>query len=70
MALAADLRGFGELAIAESFELKHADLKAVNTRDRPDEVSPVKHGDCKVEGGELKATLKPLSWNVFALKAY
>jgi alpha-N-arabinofuranosidase len=68
MALSADLRGLGPFAVAECFELKHADLKAVNTRDRPNEVSPVKHADCGVKGGEFSAMLKPLSWNVFALK--
>jgi alpha-N-arabinofuranosidase len=69
MALSADLRGFGNLSIAESFELKHDDLKATNTRSTPDAVSPVKHPACKVTGNGLEATLKPLSWNVFALKA-
>ncbi|MEO6079625.1 MAG: alpha-N-arabinofuranosidase [Steroidobacteraceae bacterium] len=69
MSLSADLRGFGSLVIAESFELKHADLKATNTRQSPDEVTPVKHPACEVSASGLEATLKPLSWNVFALKA-
>jgi alpha-N-arabinofuranosidase len=66
MQFTADLRGLGELGISESFELKHDDLKATNTRDAPDRVSPVKHPACKANKGELTATLKPLSWNVFA----
>lgn len=70
MALSVDLRGFGPLDIVESFELHHADLKATNTRDAPYTVWPVAHEDCKAgEGGGLEATLKPLSWNVFALQA-
>jgi alpha-N-arabinofuranosidase len=69
MALSAELRGFDDLVITESFELKHDDLKATNTRNAPDAVSPVKHPACKASGGGLEATLKPLSWNVFALKA-
>ncbi len=67
MQLAAELRGLGDLAIAESFELQHNDLKASNTKDAPHTVSPVKHPACRFADGELSATLKPLSWNVFAL---
>ena len=63
--LSFDLQG----ELAESFELKHEDLKATNTRDRPDAVSPVRHPACELAGAGLKATLKPLSWNVFALRA-
>ncbi len=68
MSLAADLRGFGKLAIAESHELKHDDLKATNTRQAPDAVSPVAHPACEISATGLSAELKPLSWNVFALK--
>ena len=68
MELSVDLRGFGSLAIAESFELSHDDLKATNTRQAPDEVSPVEHPACEVSDTGLTASLKPLSWNVFALK--
>jgi len=67
MRFAADLRGLGTLVINESFELQHDDLKATNTKDAPDRVSPVKHPACAMAKGELDATLKPLSWNVFAL---
>jgi alpha-N-arabinofuranosidase len=67
MALSMNLGGLGDLAIAESFELKHDDLKATNTRDAPDTVSPRRHPVCEFASGELKASLKPLSWNVFAL---
>jgi alpha-N-arabinofuranosidase len=68
MSLSAALRGLGTLNIAESFELKHDDLKATNTREAPGKVSPVKHPACEIAGGDLKALLKPLSWNVFALQ--
>lgn len=66
MALEVDLRGFGSLALSGGYELKHADLKAVNTADQPNEVAPVDHPNCQI-GKELTATLKPLSWNVFTL---
>jgi alpha-N-arabinofuranosidase len=68
MALTAELRGLGDLAIAEGLELRHQDLKAANSRHVPDEVAPVKHAACRLAGGTLEATLQPLSWNVFALK--
>ena len=69
MALRVDLRGFGNLSIAEGFELWHDNLKATNTREAPDEVSPTRHPACESGDGGLKATLKPLSWNVFDLRA-
>jgi alpha-L-arabinofuranosidase len=69
MALSVDLRGFGTLSISESLELKHDDLKATNTRVAPDAVAPVRHPACEISGAGLKATLKPLSWNVIALKS-
>jgi alpha-L-arabinofuranosidase len=66
--LSVSLRGLGNLVVAEGLELKHPDLKATNTRETPDEVSPAAHPSCTCSGGELTATLKPLSWNVFALR--
>jgi alpha-N-arabinofuranosidase len=68
MALSAELRGLGALTISESFQLRHDDLKAANTREAPDEVSPVAHPSCSFAQGALQATLAALSWNVFALK--
>jgi alpha-N-arabinofuranosidase len=68
MELEVDLRGFGALELTGGYELKHADLKASNTRDQPNEVAPVAHGACKIDG-QLTATLKPLSWNVFTIVA-
>jgi alpha-N-arabinofuranosidase len=67
MTFEADLRGFGNLTISESFQLSHDDLKATNTRDAPEEVCPVKHPACGIGSKGLTASLKPLSWNVFAL---
>jgi alpha-N-arabinofuranosidase len=62
------LRGFESLVLSEGFELKHPDLKATNTRHAPDAVAPMPHPDCACSRGTMTATLKPLSWNVFALK--
>lgn len=69
MALSVDLRGFAPLDIVESFELHHEDLKAANTRDAPHTVCPRSHEDCTASARGLEATLKPLSWNVFALES-
>ena len=52
-----------ELTRAE--ELHHADLKAINSKGAPDAVAPVPHPAASSAGGTLRATLKPLSWNVF-----
>lgn len=67
LSLKVDLRGFTGLNLAETFELKHDDLKAANTKEAPDEVSPVSHENCAFDGA-LTARLKPLSWNVFVLR--
>ena len=67
MALSADLRGFGALALGDSFELHHDDLKAIN--DKAEErVKPVSHPAAAIEGQTLTARLKPLSWNIFTAK--
>jgi alpha-N-arabinofuranosidase len=65
MELDVEMRGFGELKLAEAFELHHSDLKAINSKDAPDEVAPAAHARAELNAGTLKATLKPLSWNVF-----
>lgn len=67
--LTADLSGLGEdWRVASASQLHHDDLKAVNTRERPDEVSP-RDLDGVVLGadGAMKAVLRPLSWNVITL---
>ncbi|MES2443093.1 MAG: alpha-N-arabinofuranosidase [Pseudomonadota bacterium] len=66
MELTVELRGMGERVLAEAYELHHADLKAVNARDAPDRVAPAAHPAAAIDGSILTATLKPLSWNVFA----
>jgi len=65
--LEVELRGFPGPTLTDAFELKHADLKATNTKDAPDNVAPLRHGNCNIRQGNLSATLKPLSWNVFVL---
>ena len=65
MQLECELRALGvdrKVTIAE--ELQHADLKAINTSAAPSEVSPVALEDVTVIDGIVRATFKPLSWNV------
>ena len=69
VSLEVDLRGFGELAKVEAFELVHQDLKAINTKTQPDAVSPVRHSNHDLgANGQFSAVLKPLSWNAFVLR--
>jgi alpha-N-arabinofuranosidase len=60
-----ELRGFGgRRKVTFASELRHADLKAVNTREAPNEVAPVTRNDIASKGEALRAVLRPLSWNV------
>ena len=63
------LRGFSELSVAQASQLRDADLHAVNTKDQPDRVRPVRLAEVNVSGGAVKATLAPASWNVVRLSA-
>jgi alpha-N-arabinofuranosidase len=67
--LSVDFRGLGQRKLTFASELHHGDLKATNSRSAPHTVSPESHPDAVVGGGVLKATLKPLSWNVFVTDA-
>ena len=66
--LTCDLRAFGELRPAEHILLHHDDVKAVNTEDQPDTVSPQKGGHGKVDGGYFAIRVPALSWNVIRLE--
>jgi len=66
--LTCDLRAFGELRPAEHILLHHDDVKAVNTEDQPDTVSPQKGGHGKVDGGHFTIRVPALSWNVIRLE--
>jgi alpha-N-arabinofuranosidase len=64
-----DLRGgSGDQAIELALELKHDNLKAVNSKDAPDEVAPRELENVTIEGGTIRAVLKPLSWNILVTK--
>jgi alpha-N-arabinofuranosidase len=70
MKLDVELRGLGKdrkVVVAE--ELHHRDQKAINSKDKPAEVTPHAHPAVTISGESLTAALKPLSWNVIATKA-
>ncbi|MEZ4833906.1 MAG: alpha-L-arabinofuranosidase C-terminal domain-containing protein [Caldilineaceae bacterium] len=52
----------------EHITLTHPDLKAVNTQDNPDNVSPRSNGDAQIVDNELRASLPAASWNVIRMK--
>ena len=53
----------------EALEMRHDDLKAVNTKDKPENVSPKPLKGVTVDGGKVRVTLRPASWNVIRLEA-
>jgi alpha-N-arabinofuranosidase len=67
--LEGDLRAFPGYAVIEHTTLTHADLKATNTADHPNNVAPRANGDAQVSDGQLTAILPPASWNVIRLAA-
>ena len=65
--LNADLRGFGDLKIAEHIVLHHDDVKAINTEANPDNVAPTAGNGGTIDAGQLEVKLPSLSWNVIRL---
>ena len=63
-----DVRSFGEVSIIEHLVLENEDLKAANTKMKPDNVVPHKGGNAKTEDGYVKAVLSKASWNVIRLQ--
>ena len=64
-----EARSFGRLALGEALELRHNDLQATNTKDATERVKPAPLRGVAIAGGQLRATLKPASWNVIHLSA-
>jgi len=67
MPLQVRIEGFAQLEVKEALQLTHADLKAANTRDKPDHVAPAALGSVRTSAGRLDATLPPASWNVIRM---
>lgn len=63
-----DLRSFGSFRLIEHIVLEHDDLKATNTIDRPDVVTPRHNGNAVISGTTIESKLAKASWNVIRLK--
>ncbi|MGH8869753.1 MAG: alpha-N-arabinofuranosidase [Actinomycetes bacterium] len=55
------------LQVAEATVLADDDVRAVNTEDAPDRVTPRPHPAATSDGRTLTVTLPPVSWNVLRL---
>ena len=62
-----DLRDFGTFTKVEHSLLHHDDVKAVNTEEDPDNVSPKAGKGGKLDNGRFTIALPSLSWNVVRL---
>jgi len=65
--LTVDVRGFGDVRVAETSLLADPDRHAANTQDDPDRVTPRAHDRAAVEAGTLTVVMPPISWNVVRL---
>ena len=67
LALEVEARSFDGLRLAQALTMRNDDLEATNTREAPERVVPVALEAVRVEGGTMRATLRPASWNVVCL---
>jgi alpha-N-arabinofuranosidase len=56
--------GFRDLKVRKAHQLHDPDLMAVNTKERPDRISPVEFKAIEGKGDGLELVLKPASWTV------
>jgi len=72
MDLRLECRGFPGAGwqVVEAQELAHADRRAVNTRDAPDEVAPRTASRIEATGTGLRGVLPPASWTVVVLERH
>ncbi|MNX75964.1 Intracellular exo-alpha-(1-_5)-L-arabinofuranosidase [compost metagenome] len=68
LSLQVDLRSFGSIRVHEHLVLEHDDLKATNTVNQPDQVTPHSGGNAVINNGTVEALLGKASWNVIRLK--
>ena len=67
MHISTDLRQFEGYQITDHTVLYHHDLKAINTEDAPNEVTPRTGGNAKLDAGFLEAVLPKHSFHVVRL---
>jgi len=68
MELACDLRQFEGYQVKKHIVLTHSDLKAINTEEQPDCVTPHANGNAKLEDGYLKTILCSKSFHVIHME--
>jgi alpha-L-arabinofuranosidase len=61
------LSGFGPLALTEAQVLRHDNLEATNTAEKPNRVSPLPLDGIRLVGDRVAATLPPASWSLIRL---
>ena len=66
--LETDIRDFADYKVLEHITLEHENVKAINTKENPMNVFPVKSANSKIEDGKLISVLNKLSWNVIRLR--
>ena len=69
LATEVSLQGYGAPRIVDHQEIRHQNLRAVNTADKPNEVVPVKGNGAAIDNGVLKVALAPLSYTMIRVKA-
>jgi alpha-L-arabinofuranosidase len=67
LALDVDLRGFGDLAVAEALTLSNPDHGWTATADDSTSVLPRDNSTATVEDGRVRVELPPVSWSVLRL---
>jgi alpha-N-arabinofuranosidase len=65
--LEADVRSMEGYEVIDHLVLANEDIKARNTAENPDAVTPHSHGKAVMHDGKLQASLPKLSWNVIRL---
>ncbi|NLB18736.1 MAG: alpha-N-arabinofuranosidase, partial [Syntrophomonadaceae bacterium] len=65
--LQCDARGSKGYQIVDHIVLEHADLKATNTVEEPNNVVPHTNGDARIIDGRIHARLQRASWNVIRM---
>ena len=68
IAVDVNLEGFGAAQVMDHQLMTHANLEAVNTASKPDEVRPTKGTGASVSEGVLKVSLAPHSYQMVRLK--
>ncbi|WP_233531942.1 arabinosylfuranosidase ArfA [Paenibacillus alkalitolerans] len=63
-----NLGSFGQVRLIEHIVLEHENIKATNTKNRPQEVVPHTRGTTLIDGGKLSVKLSKASWNVIRLE--